>query len=186
MPLAGCSLTTDYSFGCGQGAGGVKTFWIIEQDNVTAIGESSGLITGITKRSGKIFRKYQLVVETSHTEETITGNRQNGTLFYAQSVTLIVNKQQLAVRNELLLMARTHVKIIAEDNNNSYRMYGAEHGLAAASGTINSGTAWADRNGYEIAFTGNEEESAPFVDPSVIATLQTTTFQEDDGNNFFA
>jgi hypothetical protein len=173
MPLSGCSLTTDYSFGCGQGAGGVKTFWIIENDNVSAIAESSGLITGITKVAGKKFRKYQLVVETSHTEETITGNRQNGTLFYAQSVTLIINKQQLAVRNELLLMGRTLVKIIAEDNNNTWRMYGFENGLAANSGTINSGTAWADRNGYEIAFTGNEEEPAPFVAESVIATLQT-------------
>lgn len=173
MPLTGCALTTDYSFGCGQGAGGVKTFWIIEYDNVTAMAESSGLITGITKASGKVFRRYQLVVETSHTEETITGNRQNGTLFYAQSVTLIINKQQLAVRNELLLMARGLVRIIAEDNNNTWRMYGFENGLAANSGTINSGTAWADRNGYEIVFTGNEEEPAPFVDESVIATLQT-------------
>jgi len=173
MPLTGCALTTDYSFGCGIGAGGVKTFWIIEADNVTAVGESSGNVTGITKAGGKVFRQYQLVLETSHTEETITGNRQNGTLFYAQSVTMIINKQQLAVRNELLLMSRTNVMIIAEDNNNTWRLYGAENGLAAVSGTVNSGTAWADRNGYEITFTGNEEELAPFVDESVIATLQT-------------
>ncbi len=173
MPLTGCSLTTDYSFGCGNGAGGVKTFWIIEYDNVSSIGESSGLITGITKVPGKVFRKYQLVLETSHTEETITGNRQNGTLFFAQSLTMIINKQQLAVRNEILLMSRGLVRIIAEDNNNTWRMYGFENGVVSNGGTINSGTAWADRNGYEITFTGNEEEPAPFVDESVIATLQT-------------
>jgi hypothetical protein len=173
MPLTGCALTTDYSFGCGQGAGGVKTFWIIEFDNVSAVGESSGLVSAITKVAGKKFRKYQLVLETSHTEETITGNRQNGTLFYAQSVSLIINKQQLAVRNELLLMSRTNVMIVAEDNNNSWRLYGRENGLVAVSGNVTSGTAWADRNGYEITFTGNEEELAPFVDQSVIATLQT-------------
>src|SRR5438876_1020773 len=106
MPLPGCALTSDYSFGCGQGSGGVKTFWIIEAENVSSVTESSGNLTAITKASGKVLRKYQLVLETAHTEETITGNRQNGTLFFAQSVTLIINKQQLAVRNELLLMSR--------------------------------------------------------------------------------
>jgi hypothetical protein len=173
MPLTGCALTSDYSFGCGNGAGGVKTFWIIESDNVSSIGESSGMVSAITKVAGKKFRKYQLVLETSHTEETITGNRQNGTLFYAQSLTMIINKQQLAVRNELLLMSRTQVKIIVEDNNSTWRLYGYENGLTATGGNVTSGTAWGDRNGYEITFTGNEEELAPFVQESVIATLQT-------------
>jgi len=172
MPLTGCALTTDYSFGCGTGAGGVKTFWIIEMDNVTAIVESSGLVTGITKVSGKVFRRYQLVLETSNTAEAITTNRQNGTTFFAQTLTMIINKQQLAVRNELLLMSRINVMIIAEDNNSTWRLYGRENGLILG-GNVPSGTAWADRNGYEITLTGNEEELAPFVDETVIATLQT-------------
>lgn len=173
MPLAGCALTTDYSFGCGQGAGGVKTFWIIEFDNVSSVAESSGLVSAITKVTGKVFRKYQLVLETSHEEEAIVGNRANGTLYYSQSLTMIINKQQLAVRNEILLMSRTQVMIVVEDNNSTWRLYGRENGLTATTGNVTSGTAWADRNGYEITFTGNEEELAPFVDESVIATLQT-------------
>ncbi len=173
MPLVGCALTTDYSFGCDKGAGGIKTFWIIEKANITSVTESSGNLTAITKAGGKVFRKYQLVIDTSDTVETVTGNRQNGTLFYAQAVKMIINKQQLAVRNELLLMARTDVIIVAQDNNDTYRLYGRDNGLAALAGTITSGTAWADRNGYEITFTGNEAESAPFVDSTVIATLQT-------------
>jgi hypothetical protein len=173
MPLTGCALTSDYTFGCGQGAGGVKTFWIIEADNVSGVTESSGNLTAITKVSGKVFRRYQLVLETSHTEETITGNRQNGTLFFAQSVAMIINKQQLAVRNELLLMSRRQVMIVAEDNNGTYRLYGRYNGLTPTGGNVTSGTAWGDRNGYEITFTGNEEELAPFVDTSVISTLQT-------------
>lgn len=173
MPLSGCALTTDYSFGCGTYAGGNVTFWIIEKDNVTAINDSSGLVTGITRVAGKVFRKYQLVLATSSTKETITGNRQNGTLFYAQTAVMIINKQQIAVRNEILFMSRTNLILISQDTGGAYRLYGRDNGLTLLTGDIDSGTAWTDRNGYTLNFTGDEFEPAPFVDPSVIATLQT-------------
>ncbi len=173
MPIPGCVLTSDYSFGCDKGAGGIKVFWIIEKDNITSVGETSGNLTAITKASGKVFRRYELVMETSDTVETLTGDQKNGTSFWAQAVKLIINKQQLAVRNELLLMSRTDVIIVAQDNNDTYRLYGRDNGLALLAGTITSGTAWGDRNGYEMNFTGKELESAPFVSSSVISTLQT-------------
>lgn len=171
--MADCALTQDYSFGCDVGAGGNKTFWFIELENVDVITESSGVVTAITKVSGKIFRKYQLVLETSNTDEAITGNKQNGTLFYGQTAVLVINKQQVAVRNEILLLAKNRLVLVAEDNNGTYRLYGRENGLQLLTGSVTSGTAWADRNGYTLNFTGNERELAPFVDSSVISTLQT-------------
>lgn len=171
--MADCALQQDYEFGCDVGAGGVKTFWFIELENVDSITESSGTVTAITKATGKIFRKYQLVVETSSTDEAITGNVQNGTLFYAQTAVLIINKQQVAVRNEILLLAKNRLVMVAEDNNATYRLYGRENGLQLLTGNAASGTAWADRNGYTLNFTGRERELAPFVADNVIATLQT-------------
>lgn len=174
MPITGCALTDDYSFGCDKSIGGIKTLWVIERDNISSIDESSGLVTGITKVSGKVFRRYQLVLETSSTQEALNGNRQNGTLYYGQTVTLIINKQSVATRNQILLMARNNaLTIITEDNVGDYRMYGMENGLTVTGGSVDSGTAWADRNGYTITLTGNEEELAPFVTEAVIATLQT-------------
>lgn len=168
-----CALTTDYSFGCDVGAGGLKELWIIELENISSYTESSGVITGITKASGKIFRKYQLVQDTAQFGEDITGNRQNGTLFYAQRGTVVINKQQVAVRNEILLLAKNNLVIIVRDNNDTYRLYGREQGLALQTGTAESGTAWGDRNGYTLNFAGNERELAPFVQQAVISTLQT-------------
>ena len=170
---ASCALTTDYTFGCDKSVGGVKTFWLIELDNVSSIGESSGMITAITKAGGKVFRKYQLVLETSSTVEAITGNRQNGTLYYAQTATMIINRQQVAVRNEILLIAKNNLILISEDNAGDWRMYGRENGLVLTGGEAASGVAWADRNGYTLTLTGNEFELAPFVSEAVIATLQT-------------
>lgn len=170
----GCALTQDYSFGCDTGAGGVgKECYLVELENVASLTESSGTITAVTKVSGKIFRKYQLVQETALFEETITGNIQNGTLFYAQKGTIVLNKQQVAVRNEILLLAKARLVVIAQDNNDTWRLYGRLQGLKMNEGSATTGTALGDRNGYTLTFSGNERELAPFVDSSVIATLQT-------------
>jgi hypothetical protein len=168
-----CALTSDYSFGCDVGTGGAKEVWLIEFNNVTAMVESSGNITSITKASGKIFRKYQLVRETATFEETITGNIANGTIFYDQKGTIIINKQNIAVRNEILLLARNFLIAIVHDQNDTYRLFGRNNGLRLESGSAATGTAWGDRNGYTLDFTGKEPELAPFVDSSVISTLQT-------------
>lgn len=169
-----CALTQDYSFGCDFGAGGVyKDCYIIELENVSSLNESSGTITTVTKGSGKIFRKYQLVKETASFDETIAGNQQNGTIFYDQKGVIIINKQNVQVRNEIILLAKNRLVIIARDNNGAWKLYGREQGLQLLDGSITTGTAWTDRNGYTLNFTSKEREPAPFVDESVIATLQT-------------
>ena len=69
--MANCALTSDYSFGCDVGTGGTKEVWLIELENISTMTESSGTLTAITKLAGKIFRKYQLVLETSNFQEDI-------------------------------------------------------------------------------------------------------------------
>lgn len=171
--MANCALTSDYSFGCDVGAGGTKEVWFIEYNNVSSMTESSGTITAITKATGKVFRKYQLVVQTASFDETLSGNVPNGTLFADQKGTIIINKQQVAVRNELMLLSRNTLIAVIHDNNDTYRLLGRTNGLRVASGAATTGTALADRNGYTLNFEGQEPELAPFVDSSVIATLQT-------------
>lgn len=168
-----CALTQDYSFGCDVGSGGVRQMWLIEFNNVTSMTESSGVITAITKASGKFFRKYQLVNETSNANQKITGNPQNGVIFYGQSAQIVINKQQVALRNEIILLSRNTLIIIAEDNNGSYHLFGRLNGMRLNDGSADTGTAWGDRNGYVLNFTGNERELAPFVAENIISTLQT-------------
>lgn len=176
--MASCSLTSDYNFGCDTGAGGVyMDAYVIELPNIAASGltESSGTITAITKVTGKIFRKYQLVKETASFDETIAGNQQNGTIFYDQKGVIIINKQNVAVRNELKYMSMQRLIWIVRDNNGLWKLYGREEGLKLLDGSITTGTAWTDRNGYTLNFTGKEREPAPFVDEALITALQTAT-----------
>lgn len=171
--MSACALTQDYSFGCDVGSGGLKEVYLIELENVSAVTESSGTLTAITKVSGKIFRKYQLVQDTATAEETLTGNLQNGTLYYAQKLTIVINKQQVAVRNEILLLAKNRLVAVTVDNNDTYRVYGWDQGLRLNEGVAATGTAWGDRNGYTLTFSGNQRQLAFFTNSTVIDTLQT-------------
>jgi len=168
-----CALTQDYSFGCDVGAGGTKECYLIELENILSLTESSGTITAITKVTGKQFRKYALVLDTAAFDETITGNRQNGTLFYAQKGSVIINKQQVAMRNEIMLLAKNNLVIVIRDQNFTNRLYGRVNGLRLAAGSAATGTTLADRNGYTLDFTGNEPELSPFLTDAAVLTLQT-------------
>jgi hypothetical protein len=171
--MPNCALSSDYNFSCDVGVGGNKEVYFIELGNATTLTESSGTITAITKAAGKVFRKYQLVQETANFDEAISGNLQNGTLFYDQKGVIIINKQNVAVRNEIMLLAVNRLIAVVVDNNGNNKLYGRVNGLRMLTGSIATGTAWGDRNGYTLNFEGKEKEPAPFVQDSVIATLQT-------------
>jgi hypothetical protein len=171
--MANCALTQDYSFGCDVGSGGIIDLWLIEFGSISSLTESSGTITAITKASGKIFRHYQQVIETGQWTEDITGNIQNGTVFYDQKGLININKQQVSIRNEILLLAVNSLVAIVQDQNFTYRLFGRINGLRLLSGSADSGKALGDRNGYQLNLSGKEPQLAPFVQASVIATLQT-------------
>lgn len=172
--MPGCALTQDLTLDCRDAVGGLKEVYLIEKDNVSTITETSGVVTALTKAVGKKFRKYSLIRETSNASETITGNEQNGTIFYAQQVQLIINKKQANTRNEILLLAKQGgLIVVGVENTGKAFLYGKEFGLMLNAGSSNSGTGWADRNGYELTFSGNEKELAPEVESTVLAALQT-------------
>jgi len=168
-----CALTQGFNLDCRDAVGGLKELYIIELGGVEAITEASGIVSAITNATGKRFYKYSLIRETSNAEETITGNEQNGTIFYAQKIDVILNKRQVSVRNEILLLAKNKVAIVAVDNIGNGWLYGRVNGLMLNAGTSPTGTAWGDRNGYTLTFSGNETELAPMVQASVISTLET-------------
>jgi hypothetical protein len=174
-----CVLTQGYNLDCREGIGGLKEVYIIELASISAITEVSGVVTAITKASGKRFWKYSLVRETSNATETITANEQNGTLFFAQQVQIILNKRQASVRNEVMLLAKNNLVIVGVENQldssgqNRAFLYGKTQGLQLNAGTAETGTAWGDRNGYTLPFAGNEPELAPEVTYALLAGLET-------------
>ena len=166
-----CALTSGYSLDCKDSLGGLKSVLFIESANIASVTESAGVVTAITLDAGKTFFKYELVKETSSFTETVTASVQNGTIFYAQELTVVLNKLQAASRNEILLLAKNNLVAIAEDRNGKYWLLGKDGGLDITGGTAASGVATGDRNGYELTFSGQEGALAPEVSAGIIAGL---------------
>lgn len=147
--------------------------YFIERGNVTSIAEASGVVTGLTKASGKRFWKYELPKETGSLTETMTGNIQNGTVFYASELKIVVNKLSVAVRNEIKLLAQATMIAVAKDNNGKYWLIGRNSGIDLTTGTLGTGTAFGDRSGFDLTFSGSEPEPMLEVNSTVASALET-------------
>jgi ligand-binding sensor domain-containing protein len=168
-----CALTSGYTFDCKDNIGGLKSVWFIGYNDVASVTEASGVITAITKDAGKVFYKYQLVRNTASFTENIAGSIENGTVVFNQELLIVINKMQTSMRNEMLLLAKNNMMAVVEDQNGRYWLAGRFNGLDLLTGSVSTGLAQADRNGYSFTFSGGEKESAPEVSSAVISTLTT-------------
>ena len=166
-----CALTSNYTLDCRDSVGGLVEIYFIEEGNVESITEASGVVTAITKASGKVFRKYEQDQDTAFFVENLNSNVQNGSQFYQQELTIVCNKMQTATRNELLLLNKNRLIAVAKDANGAYWLLGKTRFLHATAGNSGSGTASGDRNGYTFTYTALEPSLAPSVDSTIIAGL---------------
>jgi len=168
-----CALTTGFLLDCRDSIGGIKAIWVIETANVSGVTSSAGVITAISKANNARFWKYLLTRGVGEAMEEIQANEENGTLFWNQTVTIAINKLQAATRNEIILLAQNYLSIVVQDRNDKYWYYGKDTGLILLTGKAGTGKAQADRNGYELSFTGGEEDLALEVSAGIISGLTT-------------
>jgi len=168
-----CALTQGYNLDCRLNYGGMKEVYVIEYDNVTAITQTAGVVTGITKASTKVFKKYNLIAHTGEGDEALTASREMGTLSNKQTIKFPINKMTTAVRNELFLLAQNRLIFVFVDENSTNWIYGSDYGLTLTTASAKTGKVLADRNGYELTFEGDEKNLAYEVDDTTLATLLT-------------
>jgi hypothetical protein len=156
-----CSnLTAGFLNLCNDSTGGIERIFIANGP-VESIAESAGVITAITVGGSALipsdFFVFESPRQTSSLTETTTVSQENGTLFFDQQITCVFNKMEAAKRDQLLLMAQaTNMVVVAKDGNGKYWSIGVEKGAFLVSGSATSGTAYGDRNGYEIVIGGLE------------------------------
>lgn len=167
-----CALTQGYTLGCRDSVGGIKEVRFIEFANVTGVAVTSGnVVSGITTSGSSKFWKYDLTKQTSQFTETINADQPNGTIHYQQDLQIVLNKMTAALRNELRLLGQNRLMAIVLDRNGVYWLLGSLNGLELSAGTAQTGTAFGDRNGYDITFSAMEEQPMREVQSSIIAAL---------------
>lgn len=149
-----CELSTGFTLDCKDGIGGIKKIVLLEQNLVAGVTlDSSEVITGITGPTDADLYTYELPTQTGSFEETINFNRDNGTVFYTQTVNVMLHKLSAAKRKELKTVAQARLVVFVLDSNDNWWAIGIEYGADLSTGTAATGTALGDANGYTLAFT---------------------------------
>ena len=188
--MAACTaLTRGRALDCNRISGGIKAVYFAVLDEVEAFTFSAVAapnqvreITDIDMTTHSLY-KYTLPIGTSSLTDTIVGSRENGTIYYTPTINIIYNKLSRGDQAEIKLLGATKTVIFAELNqtfgasgHNVITAMGMINGMELNAGTMDSGAAWGDRNGYSLTFDGMEAE--PFA---MVKDYTTTPFDNTDG-----
>ena len=168
-----CELTQGYVQDCQDFFGGVSLVYVIEFPNVTAATVTVGTVTALTKATDTFFRKYEIEAHTGEADDNLTVNKANGTRMTKQSVKFPINGMSVSLRNEIEKLAVNRLIFVIKDENGVFWMYGKNYGMRLQTVKAGTGKALSDRNGYDLAFEGDEKYLAYKVDAAVAADLET-------------
>ena len=172
-----CYISSGVDLGCSDGIGGIKSIWVLGASGATApdvtavaVTGTTGPITGIT--GSGVWYNFELKRNTSSLSQNTTKNFENGTIFFEQVLTAVLFRYDQTKRNQIKILSQNdQLEIIAIDQNNTYYYLGQVNGMYLSGGSAATGTAFGDRNGFELIFTG--QESAP---ANVVSGVLSTIF----------
>jgi hypothetical protein len=162
-----CDLSLGRAVPCKDVVGGIKAVYFV---NYGAFGDSAialGTDDEVTNITGTFSAfKYELK-GASALEQAVTSSRENGTTFFEQTLTLQFTKMTKEDNKQIKLMAYGRPRVFVEDYNGNAFLVGKQHGSEVTGGTIVTGTAMGDLNGYTLTLSAQEVLPANFVDGAV-------------------
>jgi len=166
-----CDLTKGRVEPCKDVVGGLKAVYFVDFGDLGTISENDDdNIAGnntITDMSGTFTAyKYDLKGNSSF-EQTINASRENGTVFFEQTLNLTLKKLSAADHKEIKLLSYGRPHIVVEDYNGNAFLMGKEHGSEVTGGTIVTGAAMGDLSGYTLTFSAMEKLPAQFLDSPI-------------------
>lgn len=165
-----CNLSAGFARDCSDSVGGIEELYLLSRDTMTAFGLTNHEVTSITD-GGATWRTYELKKEVGSVTATTTIDPANGTRFSEGVVAFSINKFAAAKSNELKLALLGRLACIVKDNNGVFWALGFQNYAEGQSVVANTGTAFGDRNGYDIEIMAKEPEMPYEVDASVVAGL---------------
>ncbi len=167
--MACTALTKGRGLDCNRISGGVKKifFSVYDEDVSYTYDATHPLEIDAIDWDGSTIYEYVMPLGVASITDTITGSRENGTIFYTPSVNIILNRLTKEDQNQIKLLGATKVRIFAQLNQqltNGHDVFialGMANGMEMNAGTMDTGAAWGDRNGYTLTFDGME--AIPFA-----------------------
>jgi hypothetical protein len=148
-----CELSSGFTLDCKDGIGGIKQIVLVDKTEVSSFSlDANEIVTAINGPASGDLYTYELPTQTGSFEETINFNRDNGTVFYTQTVNVMLQKLSSAKRLELQNVAQARVIVFVEDTNGNWWAVGYEYGADLSTSTAATGAVLGDMNGYTLAF----------------------------------
>jgi hypothetical protein len=169
-----CFISSGVELGCSDGIGGIKKIYVVGGGgDVTGFTyNTSGAVTGATSTTGTTLYGFELKRNTSSLAQNVTKNFENGTIFFEQVLTAILFKYDQDKRNQLKILSQNdQIQIVAIDQNDVQYLLGQVNGMYLSGGSAATGTAFGDRNGFELIFTGQEQEPARVITGALSAVF---------------
>jgi hypothetical protein len=172
-----CDITNGRIEECKDSVSGLKAVYFInyddlDEDNVTYDVTDTDLIDAWTPASPINLYKYELKGNNSF-ETNINSSRENGTTFFEQNLAIQLKRQDIATHKNVKLLAFGRPRIVVRSMTDQFFLMGLDQGADVTGGTVSSGAAMGDFNGYSLTFTAMEVSPANFLNCSTEAALAT-------------
>lgn len=156
-----CAITKGRGVGCKTAFAGIKNIYILDYSStIAALSDSSGTITLPTDASAEFF-KFEVKGGQSSLETVVNSSRENGTTFYESTLNVTFQILDVETQEEIKLLNRGRAHYVVEMYPNGagvtkYLLVGKDNGAEITGGTIVTGAAAGDLQGFTLTAVATE------------------------------
>ena len=156
-----CAITKGRGVGCKTAFAGIKNIYILDYSPIVAsLADSSGTITLPSDNSAEFF-KFEVKGGQSSLETVVNSSRENGTTFYESTLNVTFQVLDVATQEEIKLLNRGRAHYVIELYPNGagvtkYLLLGRDNGAEITGGTIVTGAAAGDLQGFTLTAVATE------------------------------
>ncbi len=163
-----CNLTRSRAEACKDTVAGIKKIYFADFGTLGTVTLTNDEVTDMTGGSSNELTLFTYEVKGNNSfETTINASRENGTVFYEQTLNVTLKKLTKEDNKELKLLAAGRPHVFVVDQNDNVFLMGKENGADVTAGTVSTGNALGDFNGYNLTFTAQEVSPPNFVEVDV-------------------
>ncbi len=160
-----CIISAGRLVDCKDSLGGIKSVYIgnyvdmlVQTGWLAATADTvTSIAGGVAPFDEQTFYEFELRPELSSMTINYMADAASGTTFFEQTLSLTFQKLEATDIAPLRELCEGRPNIWVLDGNNKCWLLGAEHGCHVTGGSIVTGVAYGDMNGFTIDFTAKEQ-----------------------------
>ena len=170
--MACLTLSSGRALPCSKKVGGLKAVYFADFGTLGTATISGSEITALS--GSPDFFKFD-INGSSSLETTVNSSKENGTLFYTQTLNLSLLVLDKATQEQIKILAASKPHVAIEDFNGTFFLIGLENGADTTGGSIVTGAAMGDAQSFTLTLEAMETDPAYFVADAVIPALTSAT-----------